>query len=289
MTYALHLFVTLGIYLMLAFSANLLIGYGGLLTLAQAAFFGLGAYLFAVFSVTLGWPTAVAAFGTVAGCGLAGCVFAVVLRRFRGETFAVATVALQMIAFGVYLNWTDVTGGSYGFPDIPRLSAFGFAADAPVAFAVCTAVCVAGMVLVLRRFSQSVSALSLRALRDDENVAASLGHSPERMRMFAIVLSALLASVPGILFASYVAYVDPTGFSISESVFILSMLVVGGSGNLSGPAAGAAFMVLVPELLRFLGVPDAVAGSAREIVYGLLLIVFMYYRPRGICGDFAVR
>ena len=289
MTYALHLVVMLGIYLMLAWSANLSVGYAGLLTLAEAAFFGVGAYLYAILSVTAEWPSALAVLGSVAGCAVIGLVFAGLLLRFRGEAFAVATIAFQMVVCGVFGNWTEVTGGGYGFADIPRPSACGLTLDSPVAFAACVTLAVLAMAVALRLFSRTSLALALRSLRDDEIAATALGHSPERTFAAALTLSAVLAAVPGCLFAAYVAYIDPAGFTIAESVFLLSILVVGGSGNMRGPLAGTAFMVLVPEILRFLGVPDAVAGTVREIVYGLLLIVFMYFRPRGFCGDYAVR
>lgn len=289
MTYFLHLAVMLSVYGMLALSANVLVGYSGMLSLASAAFFGLGAYLFAIFSVTAGWPFWAAFPAVMVGGALAGWLVSVLLLRFRGETFSVATMAIQMIAFGVFYNWTDVTGGPYGFPDIPRPSLFGRTAESPAAFAL-IAVAVAAAVCVLSRlFSRSRFALALRALRDDEAAAASLGFAPNRFFSFAFVLSAVLAAIPGALFASYVAYVDPTAFGIGESVLVLAMLVVGGCGNIRGPLIGMAFLVLLPEALRFLGLPAEVAAPAREMVYGLLLIVFMYMRPKGFAGDYAVR
>lgn len=288
MTYILHLVVMLSIYGMLALSANMLVGFSGMLSLLSAAFFGLGAYLFAILSVTAGWPFGVAFFSAVAGGAVVGWLVSLLLLRFRGETFSVATMAVQMIMFGVFYNWTDITGGPYGFPDIPRPSAFGCTAESPIAFALLTLSTGGAVCVLLHAFSRSRFALFLRALRDDEAAAASLGLAPNRHFAAAFVFSAVIASIPGALFASYVAYVDPTSFGIGESVLVLAMLVVGGCGNLRGPLSGMLFLVLLPEVLRFLGLPAEVAAPAREMIYGLLLIVFMYVRPKGFAGDYAV-
>lgn len=288
MTYALHLAVMLGLYAMLALAANLAIGFGGLLSLSTAAFYGLGAYLYGILSAK-GLPFAAALPATVAGVAVFGGIFACVTLRFRGETFTVATMAVQMILFGVFYNWTDVTGGPYGFPDIPRPELFGISFDSPAAFCVLTSAAAVGMAALMRALGRTRFALALRSVRDDEPAAATLGIAPWRTLTIALVLSAACSALPGALFAAYVSYVDPAAFTIGESVLVLAMLVVGGSGNVRGPLAGAALLVLLPEALRFAGMPSDVAGPMREIVFGLLLVVLMYFKPKGIAGDYAIR
>ena len=289
MTYALHLAVMLGLYGMLALAANLAIGFGGLLSLATAAFYGLGAYAYGILSAKAGLPFCIALPATVAGVALFGGLFALVTLRFRGETFTVATMAVQMILFGVFYNWTDVTGGPYGFPDIPRPMLLGIDFDSPVAFCILTLSAAAGMAVLMRILGRTRFALALWSVRDDEPAAATLGIAPWRMLALALVLFAALSALPGALFAAYVSYVDPAGFAIGESVLVLAMLVVGGSGNVLGPLVGAALLVLLPEALRFAGMPSDVAGPMREIVFGILLIILMYFKPKGIAGDYAIR
>ena len=104
-----------------------------------------------------------------------------------------------------------------------------------------------------------------------------------------MIISSALAAIPGVCFASYVTYIDPTSFTLSESIFIASILLVGGSGNLKGPFYGVLFMLLLPEILRFVGMPDTIAANMREIIYGTLLIVLMYLRPQGIAGAYAIK
>lgn len=289
MTYALHLAVMLGLYAMLALAANLAIGFGGLLSLATAAFYGLGAYLYGILSARAGLPFSLALPAAVAGVAVFGGLFACVTLRFRGETFTVATMAVQMVLFGVFYNWTGVTGGPYGFPDIPSPSLWGVDFDTPLAFCLLALAFAAGVAVLMRVLGRTRFALALRSLRDDEPAAAALGIAPGRTFAMALVLSSALCALPGALFAAYVSYVDPAGFAIGESVLVLAMLVVGGSGNVRGPLAGAALLVLLPEALRFAGLPSEVAGPMREIVYGLLLVVLMYFNPKGIAGDFAIR
>jgi branched-chain amino acid transport system permease protein len=130
--------------------------------------------------------------------------------------------------------------------------------------------------------------LSLKALRDNERAAESLGISAFQQHLSALVIAGACAAVAGALFASYVTYIDPTSFSLRESIFIVSLLLLGGSGNIRGPILGAVVMILLPEALRFVGLPDSVAPNVREILYGTALILLMYWRPKGIAGDFAL-
>ena len=289
MTYVLHLAVMLGLYGMLALAANLAIGFGGLLSLSTAAFYGLGAYLYGILVTRAGLPFAIALPATVACVALFGGIFACITLRFRGETFTVATMAVQMVLFGVFYNWTDVTGGAYGFPDIPRPTLFVIDFDSPGAFCALTLLVAAGMAVLMYFLGRTRFALALRSVRDDEPAAATLGIAPWRIFALALVLAAAFSALPGALFAAYVSYVDPAGFTIGESVLVLAMLVVGGSGNVRGPLIGAVLLVLLPEALRFAGMPSDVAGPLREVIFGMLLVILMYFKPKGIAGDFAIR
>ena len=104
-----------------------------------------------------------------------------------------------------------------------------------------------------------------------------------------MVFSAAVAAVPGVCFASYITYIDPTSFTLAESIFIACILLVGGSGNIKGPMAGVAFMIILPEVLRFVGLPDAVAANLREIIYGVMLVVIVYTQPKGLAGAYAIK
>lgn len=124
----------------------------------------------------------------------------------------------------------------------------------------------------------------LNAIRADETTVKSMGRNSVLFKSLAFFLSAAVAGSAGVIYASYVSYIDPTSFTLDESIFIISALFIGGIGNTKGPVLGALFVVLLPELLRFVGLPDSIAANLRQIIYGLALILVMYYRPQGLWG-----
>ena len=289
MNYLLHIGVMLGIYGMLALSANLLIGFGGLLSMTQAAFYGLGAYTYALLSLKFGFPFFVTLPAAIALCALVGWLFGLAALRFRNEAFVLATIGFQMIVYVTLYNWTDLTRGPYGISGIPRPSFFGIGIESVPAYFLFTLVLFAVVLGFMHLVSRSPFALSLKALRDDEAAAQTLGICPKGQYIRSMVFSAAVAAVPGVCFASYITYIDPTSFTLTESIFIACILLVGGSGNTKGPMSGVALMIIMPEVLRFVGLPDAVAANLREIIYGILLIVLMYMKPKGMAGAYAIK
>lgn len=289
MNYLLHVGVMLCIYGMLALSANLLIGFGGLLTMAQASFYGLGAYAYALLSLRLGLPFFATLPAAVLLCALAGWLFGLAALRFRNEAFVLATIGFQMIVYVTLYNWTGLTRGPYGISGIPRPSFFGFSVESVPAWFAFSLVLFAAVLGFMKLVCSSPFALSLKALRDDEAAAQTLGICPKGQYVRAMVFSAAVAAIPGVCFAGYITYIDPTSFTLSESIFIACILLVGGSGNLKGPMAGVAFMIVLPEVLRFVGFPDSVAANLREIVYGVMLIVIVFVKPKGLAGAYAIK
>ncbi len=96
----------------------------------------------------------------------------------------------------------------------------------------------------------------------------------------------MIAALAGSLYASYISYIDPSTFSINESIFVLAIIILGGLASLRGSIVGAAFLILLPEFLRFVGFPDEIAAQMRQVVYGLLLVLLMLYRPQGLIGEY---
>lgn len=300
--YLLHLVVMIGIYAILAYAMNLVTGFGGLLIFCLAAFYGLGAYTHTLlqiggegsrlasevlFSAALPFPIALAL------AGIAGGVFALLIGwislRFRGDFFIFATLGFQMIVFVVLYNWTDLSRGAFGIYGIPRPDILGWRVNEPWEYVAVVAGVNAVLLPLLFLLYRSPFGLSLKALRENERAAESLGISAFHQHLWAFVIAGGCAAVAGGLYASYVTYIDPTSFTLRESIFIVSLLLLGGSGNIRGPIVGALVMVLLPEALRFLGLPDSIAPNVREITYGLALITLMFIRPSGLAGSFAVR
>jgi branched-chain amino acid transport system permease protein len=125
-------------------------------------------------------------------------------------------------------------------------------------------------------------------MRDDELAAKNLGKNVQLLKVQALFVACALAAVAGALYASYTSYIDPSLASMDQSILLLSMIFVGGMGNLKGPLAGAAILLLIPEVLRFMNIPDAVAAEIRVMLYGLMLVLIVRFRPEGVVGDYKV-
>jgi branched-chain amino acid transport system permease protein len=288
MSYLLFLGTMLGIYAVLAYSLNLTAGLGGLLPFCHAAFYGIGAYTYAL--LTIGHlPPALALPLAVATTGILAAVIGMFSLRFRSDLFLFATLSFQMVVFALLHNWVDVTNGPYGLHGIARPQIFGFVATAPEHFFILAGVMNLVTLPILFAVYRSSFGRVLRALREDEDAAEAMGIRAQSVHLQAFVLSAAVAAIPGAFLASWIPYIDPSSFSLDISIFLVVMLLLGGAGNRVGPLVGAAVMLLLPEALRFVGLPDTVASNVREVIFGAALIFLMYLRPTGIAGETVVR
>lgn len=287
MSYLLHLAVMLAIYCVLAGSLNLALGFGGLVSLCHAAFFGTGAYAFTLLMIDRGWAFVPAALAAAAFSGLLAFAVAWPSLRLRGDFFILATLGFQKIVSTTLFGWESVTRGPFGIPGIPRPAFLGSSSSSAAAYAAFALAIAGGTTYALARLLHGAYGRNLQATRDDHVAAASLGRNVAAYRMTAFAASAALAGVAGALYASYSSFIDPTSFTLDESVFILCAVIVGGSGNVRGPVVGAAVLVLLPELLRFVNVPDSVAANTRQVLFGALLVVLMLRRPQGLAGRYA--
>lgn len=276
----------INIYILLVLSANLPIGMANLLTMGQAAFYGIGAYISAFFLMQFNLPFLVVALAVMLLTGLFSYVVSFASVKLKGDYFILATLGFQMIVYTVLYNWTDVTRGPYGIPGIPSIKLVGIWEVSGVYgyFFLTTAIAVL-VAFLFKSIKYSPYGRVLRALRNDEHSVAAMGRNPIAFKSWAFFLSAAFSGLAGLIYASYVSYIDPTSFTIDESIFILSALFIGGTGNIRGPILGALFVVILPEVLRFVGLPDAIAANMRQIIYGMALIIVMYFRPQGLWGE----
>lgn len=286
MNYLWHLLILVSIYSLLSLSLNLVVGYGGVLSLCHAAFYGLGAYAATLLVMQAGWPFIPAIAVAVAGTAICSLMIAIPSLRLRGDYLVLGTLAFQMIVFSLLYNWTEVTRGSYGIPGIPPPVIFGLSMDSLPRYLTLCLLVACTSTEGLRLLVRSPYGRLLRATRDDEVAASSLGKNVPAVRITAFAVAAAVAAVAGALFAGYMRFIDPTSFTLAESIFILSIVVIGGAGNSVGPVVGALVMILVPEALRFVNVPDNVAANLRQVVFGVLLVLMMRFRPQGILGDY---
>lgn len=285
MEYVFHIIIMLNIYIMLTLSANLTIGMANLLTMCQAAFYGIGAYIGTYFLMQFSLPFVAIAVMVMLLTGAFSFLVSFASARLKGDYFVIATMGFQLIVYTILYNWTDVTRGPYGIPGIPGIKLFGvFELSGIYAYLILSLILMGIVVFLFHHLIESPFGRDLNAIRADEITVKSMGRNTVLLKSWAFFLSAAVASLAGIIYASYVSYIDPTSFTLDESIFIVSALFIGGIGNTKGPVLGALFVVLLPELLRFVGLPDSIAANLRQIIYGLALIFVMYYRPQGLWG-----
>lgn len=286
MEYLIHLAILFAIYAILGVSLNLVIGYTGLLSISHAAFYGVGAYTTAIFLTKSG----VGFFSSlILGIAIAVAIsflIGVVLAKFKGDYYALGTFGFNMMIFAVFLNWQNLTEGPLGIPGISRPELFGINFANNFNFMVLVLIFLVLIYLASRFVVNSSFGRVLKAIREDETVIAVFGYNILYFKLVIFVISAAMAAVAGSLFASYITFVDPSGFQLTESMFILAIIILGGLANLRGSILGALFLVLLPEILRFVGFPSGIEAQMRQVVYGVILILLMLYRPQGLMGEY---
>ena len=178
-------------------------------------------------------------------------------------------------------------GGPMGLPGIPDLELLGVHFSDKASFLGLISFIAVIIHIIILKIVRSPIGRILRSIREDEIFTASVGKNVVFYKIQIFIISSSMAALGGGLYAYYFNFVDPSSFTLMESIFILSIVIIGGSGSLRGPVAGAVFLVLLPELLRFAGLPSSIAANIRQILYGALLVVFMMWRPQGFLGEYS--
>ncbi len=286
MDYLIHILIITGIYYILTLSLNLIVGYTGLPSMGHAAFYCVGAYTSALLALKLGFP---------AWLGLPiGAVFAAILGliiglpslRLKEDFLAIATFGLGVIVYQISLNWVSFTRGPMGLPGIPGYTFFGHEINSLWLYLLLVILLSLFSFFVMRRIVNSPFGRVLRAIRDDETAAKSLGKDSVRYKLYAFIIGAFFAGIAGNLYAHYITFIDPSSFTVMESVTILLMVILGGMASLKGSLTGALVLIIVPEILRFMGLPSSIAAQVRQMTYGLILTGLMLLRPQGIFGKY---
>jgi branched-chain amino acid transport system permease protein len=279
--------IMLCIYIILVLSTNLTVGMANLLTMCQAAFYGIGAYIGTYFLMQFNLPFVVIALLVMLATGITSLLISYASVKLKGDYFILGTLGFQMIVYTILYNWVSVTRGPHGISGIPSIKLFGFwGLDGIYAHFFLALVLAVIITLIFSCLQHSPYGRMLKAIRTDELSAKALGRNTVRLKAWAFFISAAFAGVAGLLYASYMNYIDPSSFTLDESIFIITALFIGGIGSrVLGPVLGAAVVVVLPVLLRFVGLPDTVAANLREVIYGIVLVVLMFIRPQGLLGN----
>jgi branched-chain amino acid transport system permease protein len=292
--YHLSVIIMIGLYSIIVIGLNLVLGNTGQISLGQSGFFGIGAYASAVYCVDVGVNAWIAMLLAGLTAALFGYAVGFASVRLRGHYLAMATLGFAVIVTIVLMEWTAVTGGAGGFPDIipyPRIGSFVFNTDGKFYYLVST------VVIIIYFCSKNISSYrigrALYAVNQHETAAEVLGVNPGKYKLKIFTLSAFYAGIAGSLFAHYSTYIAPESFSFYLNIPLLCMVVVGGLASVKGSIIGTAVLVLLPEVIRFLSKLDRLPKALQHafgdytyhlLAYGVLLMIFVVFIPKGIAG-----
>jgi len=278
--YFLQLIILALIWVVLAQGQNLIQGFTGYVSIAQAGFMGIGAYSSALMSVKLGWPV----WATMAVAPLTTAVLALLAGypslRVKGHYFAIVTLAYNMVIFIVLMTWGSLTGGEAGLSNVPRppdvalgTVSWSLSERAGYYYLVLLAAVLATGVCALMLHSRVGRVLL--AIRQNEALVEAMGVQAWRYKLMAFVVSASLAGLAGALYAHFIGFLNPDAFGVDHSLNAILAVILGGSGTLAGPVVGSFAVVFLPEYLR-------VAETYRLVIYGLVLVLATIFMPRGL-------
>jgi len=273
--YGLYILTLTGVFALVALGLNLLTGYAGQISLCHAAFFGVGAYATAILTQKAGFPYLLSIFVGGLLTAAVGAVVAVPAMRLKSLYLAIATLGFGVVLQKIIFEWRSLTNGGGGLALNPPVIA-GYQLDATGLYFLTLALVILG-IWGASNISSGRTGRALMIIKESEIAAGALGIQAARYKVIAFAISAFYAAVAGGLFAYLVRYIHPENFSAGLSIAFLSMVVIGGLGTIGGSIVGAAFYVIVPELLR--GIKDAPG-----LVFGLLLVIVMVLMPQGLWG-----
>lgn len=273
------------IYVLLGLSTNLLVGIVGIFSVSQAAVFGVGAYLTAFLLMHSSTPFPLAILLSAALCILLNIIVTLPSLRVSGDYFVVTSFGIQLLATAVFTNWTGGTGGANGLPGVPAPILFGHEFIEPTEFMALSTIGMALGCLCFWLIMRAPFGALLRAIREDELAVAALGKSVLRAKVSAAALAGAFAGSAGGLYATFLSFIDPSSFDLDASILLLTMVVVGGARTLAGSVLGPFVLLALPQILALIDIPTTIAAAARQLIYGLLLIVFMLFRPQGLLGE----
>ncbi|MDP2933449.1 MAG: branched-chain amino acid ABC transporter permease, partial [bacterium] len=234
----------------------------------------------AILTTRFDWPFFLAFLAAGLLTAAIGVLLSLPSAKIKGDYFALLTLGFAFVAMAVFINWTNVTRGTLGIRGIERPEGF----TEPLQFLVLVLIIVLVSYLILRRLTASPFGRVLEAIRDDEMVAESLGKNIIKAKMISLGVSGFFVGLAGSLFAHFIRYISPNSFWLDPLVLSLAAIVIGGLASLRGALLGAVLVFLFSESLRFLDIPSSVVGPLRVIIFMVILLLIILWRPKGIWG-----
>ena len=276
-----HLLILFAIFGIAAYALNLTLGWAGLINLGFMGLISIGAYTSAILTTFYHWPMALGLVSAMIMSASAALLLGLLIRSLSGDALAVVLLGFNFTVYSIGLNWTGLTRGPLGIPGIFRpefLHQDRF-------FLVFVAIIFALTILIMHRITKSSFGRVLGAIRDDELHARILGKRAFRVKLIAHLVSGAFAGLSGALLGHFLRFIDPASFFIPQLILTLSMVFVGGLASSKGTFVGALIMTFVPEIVDIATtLPSATVGALRAIIFALILLLVVMFRPKGIFG-----
>jgi branched-chain amino acid transport system permease protein len=267
--YLLRLMKQIGIFLIAALGLNLILGFTGQFTMGHAAFMSIGAYGSAIMTKNFNMPFPIALLVGIILSGILAALIGYPILRLKGDYLAICTLGFGEIVKVVIQN-IDYVGGARGISGIPGKTSF-------LIVFICAALCYA----ILKNLIHSSKGRAIMSVREDEIAAEAMGINSTKYKMTAFIIGSSMAGLAGGLYAHFNSFIDPASFNFAKSIELITYVVLGGMGSLSGTVIGTSILIYLPEALR--GLSD-VFKTYRILIYAVLLVVMMIFRPQGILG-----
>jgi branched-chain amino acid transport system permease protein len=289
LNYVIEIAFQLCIYASVLISLDFILGKAGLLSAAQAAVYGTGAYVSGIVAIRAGGGF----FTGLCLAVVAGAIFcpmlAYVSLRVSDEALVLVSLAFQLIWSELIVNLADLTGGPMGLRGITNSQVFGISIDNPGGGLIFAAMFLAVTLLVSARTEASPFGRALRAARESSEFLAACGKESIKTKAQAFSLAGMIAAGAGCLYARHAGYISPGSFELGESIRMVTALILGGLDSRRGPIAGAIVLIGLPEALRFLGLSGPLAANLNQVIYAAILIALLIIRPKGLWGRYAIK
>ena len=276
-SYYISIMVFVGIHGIIAIGLSLLMGYAGQISIGHAAFFGLGAYTSAVLTSKFGFHPWVAFLMGILLSSVVAVIIGIPSLKLKGHYLAMATLGFGEITYIVFNALTELTGGPPGLGDIPRISFAGYMMNTDVKYYFFVWGFLLLILVISLNLINSRIGRALRSIHGSEIAANAMGVDTSRLKTQIFVISAIFGSIAGSLYTHYVTFVSPSTFSLSFSILLVMMVVIGGMHSVWGALIGAGLLTIMPEFLRAL-------EDFEILVYGTILLLIMIFLPKGLVG-----
>lgn len=266
------------VYIIMGLGLNILVGYTGLVSLGQAGFVAIGAYTTAILTTRLDMNFFIAMIFSVVIAAMIGILLGLPTLRLKGTYLSIVTLGFGEIVRTIIIIWDSVTNGPLGIRNIPAPTIFGKELTAFNGGLYILSLIVMILVIIFsHRLYKSKTGRAMRSIKVDETSSIMMGINVTYYKVLSFVIAAVISALAGSIYSIQLGYIDQNTFTFDMSTMILSIVILGGMGTIRGTIVGSLVLIILPELSRSL-------MDYRFVIYGLVLVIMMRFRPQGLLG-----